>query len=310
MTSIWTALPEIGTGISLVAFVVAIVFYAYRSHLKSRATIIANMPEQDRLKAIDATAEFLRVDVTGLTSKAKHDIVSQQLRLRARRDTMLAGIALVVAILLGIVAILAIVMRGDEPPPPGPVVQKCYRFDPQTGQESKSLGERPCFPGRLVFVKYWDPSDYPSPWPKDRPNRVLQVTDTASGQPQWIEQDLTAADNHRESWGIANHFWVTVMNNMGLGEGVVGTVLRRVDLQPIPVGDGKTQCDSPEKMRSVLEFGLPKDAVSILKTGTYPTIRMRWLKVACGKEVGFSPIDGGDFTNTDAQIRHAVADAP
>jgi hypothetical protein len=173
MDSIWNVAPQIGTGLSLVAFVVAVGLYAYRARLKQRASVIAKMPARDRLAAIDATAEFLRVDVSGLSEKDKHDIVVRQLAIRARRELMLAGIAIAVALLLGAVAIISIVAEPRQH-----VARKCYRFDPQSGEPNKTLGERPCFPGKLVYLKYWDPNNYDPSWPSDRPNRVFQAKGT------------------------------------------------------------------------------------------------------------------------------------
>jgi hypothetical protein len=65
--SMWGALQYVGTGLSLVAFVVAAIFLAYRARLTQRAEIIRSAPEQQRLEAIATTAEFFRVDVSGLT---------------------------------------------------------------------------------------------------------------------------------------------------------------------------------------------------------------------------------------------------
>lgn len=79
METIWDIAPQIGTGLSLAAFVVAAGLYAYRARLKQRASVIAKMPARDRLAAIDATAEFLRVDVSGLSDRDKHDIVVRQI---------------------------------------------------------------------------------------------------------------------------------------------------------------------------------------------------------------------------------------
>lgn len=87
---------------------VAAILFAYRSRLKQRAEIIKNAPEADRLEAIAATAEFFRVDVSGLSRAQKQDIVLTQIRLRARREMLLAGIAMVISILLAAIAITSL----------------------------------------------------------------------------------------------------------------------------------------------------------------------------------------------------------
>ena len=308
MDKIWEIVPQIGTGLSLVAFVVAAGLYAYRARLKQRASVIAKMPARDRLAAIDATAEFLRVDVSGLSETDKHDIVVRQLAIRARRELMLAGIAVAIAALLGAVAIIAIV-AGENPPSPKPVAQKCYKFDPQSGEQTKSLGERPCLPGKLVYLRYWDPNNYDPSLPIDRPNRVFQAKGmTPDGHMRWSEQNLTSVINKLETWSTQSHDWVTVVEDTGIGGGANGFVVRRIDLQPIPVGGDKNQCDTEGGKRDVLEFAFPHDIPSQLANGTYPTVRMRWVRVSCAQEVGFNPLVGPDFIDTKWRIVAAAAD--
>jgi tetratricopeptide (TPR) repeat protein len=123
---VWAALQYVGTGLSLVAFAVAAVLLASRARLTQRAEIINSAPEQERLEAIATTAEFFRVDVSGLTRAQQQDIALTQIHSRARRDLLLAGASLVVAILLAAIAMAAIWV--SKPPgsttivnPSGPV---------------------------------------------------------------------------------------------------------------------------------------------------------------------------------------------
>jgi hypothetical protein len=99
------AIKLVGSGLSLVAFAIAAILYAYRARLNQRAKLIQSAAEGDRLEAIATTAEFFRVDVSGLSRVQKQEIVLAQIRLRSRRDSMLAIIAILVAVLLAMVAI-------------------------------------------------------------------------------------------------------------------------------------------------------------------------------------------------------------
>lgn len=36
----------------------------------------------------------------------------------------------------------------------------CLQVDPKTASLNSALNKRPCFPGKIVFIKYWDPTDY------------------------------------------------------------------------------------------------------------------------------------------------------
>lgn len=220
-----------------------------------------------------------------------------------------------VAIVLLAFAILRLGKPGQA------ITQQCYRFNAQSGEQSNSLGLRTCFPGKVVYVKYWDPTDYaglakerdptssPSSWPIDRPNRVFQARGlTSDGHMQWVEQNLTGINNRLENWGAENHYWVTVIENTGIGRGMTGFVLRRVDLQPIPLGHGKTQCDSDENKRDVFEFAIPQDVISRISAGTKPTVGFRRVRVSCAQEVGFNPLVGPDYTDTEMPIVSAESD--
>ena len=100
----WGAIQFVGTGLSLVAFGVAAILYAYRARLAHRAEIIRSAPEKERLEAIALTVEFFRVDVSRLTRAQQQEIALTQIHARARRDLPLAGLSLAVAILLAAIA--------------------------------------------------------------------------------------------------------------------------------------------------------------------------------------------------------------
>jgi tetratricopeptide (TPR) repeat protein len=123
----WQALQYVGTGLSLVAFIVAALLLAYRARLTNRAEIIKSASEKERLDAIATTAEFFRVDVSGLTRAQQQEIALTQIQARARRDLLLAGVSLAVAILLAAIAMAAIwASKPAGPPsvvnPSGPVI--------------------------------------------------------------------------------------------------------------------------------------------------------------------------------------------
>jgi hypothetical protein len=71
----WGAIQYVGSGLSLVAFIVAAILYAYRAHLRHQAEIIKSAPEKDRLEAIATAAEFFRVDVSKLEPAQQAQIV-------------------------------------------------------------------------------------------------------------------------------------------------------------------------------------------------------------------------------------------
>jgi hypothetical protein len=115
----WQAIQYVGSGLSLVAFVVAAITYAYLGRLRERAKIISSAPERERLDAIAATGEWFRVDLSGLTNKQKQEIVLAQISARLKRDALIGRYALGIAVILGLIAIISIIwsLHGFDPPP-------------------------------------------------------------------------------------------------------------------------------------------------------------------------------------------------
>jgi hypothetical protein len=130
---------------------------------------------------------------------------------------------------------------------------------------------------------------------------------TPDGHVRWSEQNLTNVVNDQQTWSTQSHDWVTVVEGTGIGGGR-GLVLRRIDLQPMPVGQGKNQCDTEDGKRDVLEFAFPGNVETLLGSGIYPTVRMRWVRVRCDQEIGFKPLVGPDFIDTKWQIVAAASD--
>jgi hypothetical protein len=107
-----SAIQYVTSGLTLIAFVVAIAFNAYRLKLKNTADILEKIPKEDRLKAVSVQAEMLHLDIEKgrLTGPALERVVLEQLRLKERRNLVYALLAVVLAFLLAIVAIVAIVV--------------------------------------------------------------------------------------------------------------------------------------------------------------------------------------------------------
>jgi hypothetical protein len=104
----WQAIQYVGSGLSLVAFIVAALLFAYRARLRHQATMIQSAPGKDRLEAIAVTAQFFRVDTKKLSPKQQEEVIIAQITARSRRDLILAVMAVVIAILLASVAVVAI----------------------------------------------------------------------------------------------------------------------------------------------------------------------------------------------------------
>lgn len=161
----WQSIPYVTTGLGLVAFAIAGILYYLRYQLKQRANIIKSASPKDRIEAIAATAEQFRVDITGLSSAKRAEIVLEQIAIRRRRDLLATIIILSIAGLLTSIAIVAIVSslggrdaKVELPPklrqdsdtgpktasetkaaqPPKPAQQPDIAQPPRVGQEPKT----------------------------------------------------------------------------------------------------------------------------------------------------------------------------
>ncbi|TIM15512.1 MAG: hypothetical protein E5Y67_07150 [Mesorhizobium sp.] len=110
------ALPYVTSGLSLIAFIVTAVFFAYRAKLRSKAKIIEQAPSKDRLRAIGAAAEWLGVNILDVPEDKRYDLIMRQIKQRERRDVILGIVSLGIAVVVGWVAVTSV--EGTPLPPP------------------------------------------------------------------------------------------------------------------------------------------------------------------------------------------------
>lgn len=105
----------VGSGLSLAAFIVGAALLAYRSRLKQRTQIINSARAEDRIEAINALAEAFRVDISGLPPAQQENIVLAQIRIRARREFLIAGLGFIIAALFFVIVIISIIFPNGVP---------------------------------------------------------------------------------------------------------------------------------------------------------------------------------------------------
>jgi hypothetical protein len=96
----WDALPYVGSGLSLAAFLLAAILLVRRAYLTRIAGTIKSAPEE--------AAAFLRLGISGFTDVQLQVIALAQIRARTRRDLVAACTTLAIAIPLAVIAVLAI----------------------------------------------------------------------------------------------------------------------------------------------------------------------------------------------------------
>ena len=109
----WEAVRNIGSGLSLVAFAIAMIGIVYRARMKTQASIIKNATGERQVKALAITAAYFGVDTDGLTPEQKQHIVITQVDARTKRDAALIKAALIVAGLLALIAIVSILFEQE-----------------------------------------------------------------------------------------------------------------------------------------------------------------------------------------------------
>jgi hypothetical protein len=161
----WHAVQYVGSAFSLIAFVVAAIFYVYRERSRSKAAMIRSAPPADRLRAIESLAEIFHVDVSGLPAKQQMEIVIERLRIRSRRDLLVFYSFVSLAVICGGVVLTAIVFDGSPVPKPIACNDK-----PAQNPESDVT--------RVVAFSY-GASDRknPSKWARPTPGRWVETND-------------------------------------------------------------------------------------------------------------------------------------
>ncbi|PBB31251.1 hypothetical protein [Mesorhizobium sp. WSM3882] len=99
------AVPYVTNGLSLIAFIVAAISFAYRAKLRSTVKVIEQAPSEDRLRAIGVAAGWLGVDLRDVPEHKRYDLIMREIKQRERRDIILGIVSLGIALVIGWVAV-------------------------------------------------------------------------------------------------------------------------------------------------------------------------------------------------------------
>jgi hypothetical protein len=123
--SIWTAISQVGTGLTLVAFIIAATSAFLRERLRHRQRQLETAREEDRPALVQALNDTflvpsLPIDPAKLTSRQSYNLLLQQIRDRSRRFLIAAVVVVIIALLIAAVTTLAIqrarTAKSVEPP--------------------------------------------------------------------------------------------------------------------------------------------------------------------------------------------------
>lgn len=120
----WEAIQYVTTGLTLVAFLVTVIAWAYKSKSEERERLIKTASEDKRADLVRSALEFFDVDTTGLTPEQKYELALAQIHARAQRFRTTSIVVCVLAVILAAVSAYAISQNGSKPPPPTAVEPK------------------------------------------------------------------------------------------------------------------------------------------------------------------------------------------
>lgn len=104
--SLFDAIQYVGTPIALVAFIIAVVAYAYRGRLEERRKLIEAAPEQERGRLLEATIrDFATVPTDNLTREQRYSLAVKLIEERAAKSRLMTLVSIVVAVLLAAVVV-------------------------------------------------------------------------------------------------------------------------------------------------------------------------------------------------------------
>jgi len=115
MSTVWSVVPQITSGIALLAFGLAIAAWVYRTRLIQRERIIRSAAETDRGRLVESALEFFHVSTEGLTREQKYHLALEQVHARERRFLGVASLISLAAILLAAVSGFAISHSSEAP---------------------------------------------------------------------------------------------------------------------------------------------------------------------------------------------------
>lgn len=187
-------------------------------------------------------------------------------------------------------------------------LDRCHYRDPGTMARDGRFPERNCLSGRVTLIEWLDPTNYGDPnQAYDRRNRSLEVTTiTSTGLVIWEERPLerTARSPEGEwvrapvpAWYLVPGAEEVPAESLPIdGARGYGFILRRLELtEKESCGSERTAPSQYDNTFEVLEFFIEDRRDGVQYPAEDPGIFLRWVRLRCGEELGYSPRIGPTF---------------
>jgi len=105
----WEAIQYVSSGITLAAFIAAVIAWVIKARIESREKLISLAPGDERAKLVENALEFFHVDTAGLTKAQQHELAMEQIRARSKRFSQaLVLLALTMVLAAAVTTIVAV----------------------------------------------------------------------------------------------------------------------------------------------------------------------------------------------------------
>src|SRR6185295_12867024 len=101
----WNAIAYVSSGVTLVAFIVAVLAWLYRSKILQVERTIRLAPKNKRAELVERALEFLHVETSTLTREQKYNLALRQIHERARRFLITASVVVILSCLAAAVSV-------------------------------------------------------------------------------------------------------------------------------------------------------------------------------------------------------------
>jgi hypothetical protein len=167
----WDAIQYVGSGLTLVAFIVAVAAWYYRSQIEAKGRFVEAAREEDRAEVARDVLEFFHIDTGRLTKEQQFILALKQINARSRRYGQGAAIFCFVAVLLAILAGYAIYKSRLPPPIQTPNIESLVPGTSAGGQQVlqiKYTGDAALPAGVQAEVQVAVDQDFHTIWTRQR----------------------------------------------------------------------------------------------------------------------------------------------
>jgi hypothetical protein len=131
----WNAIQYVTGGLTLVAFIVGVAAWYYRSQIEAKGRLVEAAREKDRPEVARDVLEFFHIDTGRLTREQQFILALEQIKARSRRYGQGAVVFSFATVLLAILAGYAIYQSHRPPPIQTPNIESLLPGTSAGGQQ-------------------------------------------------------------------------------------------------------------------------------------------------------------------------------